>query len=130
MPAVDTNVVVRLLTGDDTAQHRIGLKLFDTEEIFIPDTVLLETEWVLRAAYGLAPTSICHAIKKILGLPNVTVANGPQVAQAVAWHEGGLDFADAFHLAQCQGQQSLKTFDSDFVKRAKALSECRVEKPG
>ncbi|MCP5410517.1 MAG: PIN domain-containing protein, partial [Chromatiaceae bacterium] len=51
MIGVDTNVLVRLLTRDDEAQFRKALKLFQQEEIFIPKTVFLETEWVLRYAY-------------------------------------------------------------------------------
>jgi predicted nucleic-acid-binding protein len=51
MIAVDTNIVVRLLTQDDERQYSKILKLFQEQDIFIPDTVLLETEWVLRFAY-------------------------------------------------------------------------------
>ena len=67
--------------------------------------------------------------EKIFGLRNVMLANGPLVAQAIAWHEAGLDFADAFHLALSQEHASLKTSDQEFIKRAQTLSECRVEKP-
>jgi predicted nucleic acid-binding protein len=127
--AIDTNVLVRLLTGDHPAQHKASHKLFSSEEIFIPDTVVLETEWVLRAAYGLEPSAVCDALRSIFGLKNVTLANEQIVAQAIAWHETGLDFADAFHLALSQDQDCLKTFDADFIKRAKTLSKCPVEKP-
>ena len=54
MVAIDTNVLVRLLTADDAAQHRVALKLFSSNEKYIPDSVVLETEWVLRAAYRLS----------------------------------------------------------------------------
>ncbi len=43
MIAVDTNIVIRLLTQDDKQQHEKSLKLFQ-QDIFIPDTVILETE--------------------------------------------------------------------------------------
>lgn len=129
MIAIDTNVLVRLLIGDNTAQYKACLNLFSKEEIFIPDSVVLESEWVLRAAYDLEPAEVCNSFKKVFGLANVSLANGPLVAQAISWHEAGLDFADAFHLAQSQGQDSLKTFDGEFIKRAKTLTEFRVEKP-
>ena len=129
MVAIDANVLVRLLTADDVAQHRVALKLFSSNEIYIPDSVVLETEWVLRAAYRLSSIEICDTFKTVFGLENVTLSNGQLVAQAVAWHEAGLDFADAFHLAQSQDCESLKTFDSDFIKRARNLSHCAVEKP-
>lgn len=129
MAAVDANVLVRLLVGDHPAQYKASVKLFASEQVFIPDTVLLETEWVLRAAYDFEPAQICEAFRRVLGLENVALSNSHRVAQAITWHEQGLDFSDAFHLALCQSQESLKTFDSDFIKRAVSLSECRVEKP-
>ncbi len=51
MDAVDTNVIVRLLTQDDELQYQKSLEIFQMKNIFIPDTVILETEWVLRFAY-------------------------------------------------------------------------------
>lgn len=129
MIAIDTNVLVRLLTGDNSSQYKASQKLFSSEEIFISDTVILETEWVLRAAYDLDAGSICSALRQVFGLKNVHLSNARLMAQVIAWHEAGLDFADAFHLALSQEQEALKTFDADFIRRAKSLSECRVEKP-
>ena len=129
MIAVDTNVLVRLLTGDDPAQFKASERLFATDQIYIPITVLLETEWVLRAAYKLSPVDVCDAFSRVLGLANVTITDGQRISQAIAWNEKGLDFADALHLSQCQEQEKLKTFDNAFIKQAKALAECRVEKP-
>jgi predicted nucleic acid-binding protein len=127
--AIDTNILVRLLTRDSEAEYKASHKLFAAEEIFIPDTVVLETEWVLRYAYDLKPAEFCDALRKVCGLPNVSLTNGQRVAQAISWHEAGLDFADAFHLALSQGMSSLKTFDKDFIKKSKDISECPVEKP-
>ena len=129
MIAVDTNILVRLLIGDTSVQYNACVKLFSTEQIFIPDTVVLETEWVLRAAYRLKPTEVCTSFRYLFGLANVSLSNSRLLAQAISWHEGGLDFADALHLALCQTHESFKTFDTDFIKRGKSLSECRVEKP-
>ncbi len=58
MVAIDTNVLVRLLTGDDKTQYNASRKLFDDGIIFISDSVLLETEWVLRAAFDLSPADV------------------------------------------------------------------------
>ena len=52
MIAIDTNVVVRLLTGDDQAQYEKVLALFNSHDVFIPISVILECEWVLRYAYS------------------------------------------------------------------------------
>ncbi|MGH8474269.1 MAG: type II toxin-antitoxin system VapC family toxin [Methylococcales bacterium] len=129
MVAIDTNIIVRLLTRDDIEQYKISRRLFETEEIFIPDTVILETEWVLRFAYEFTPKDICGSLRKLFGLSNVCLSNGQLIAQTLDWHENGLDFADAFHLSLSQQQSTLKTFDENFIKRSKKLSKCRVEKP-
>lgn len=44
MIAVDTNIIVRLITKDDEIQYQKSLELFKNNNIFIPDTVILETE--------------------------------------------------------------------------------------
>lgn len=129
MVAVDTNVLVRLLTGDHAAQHKASRKLFASEDIFIPDTVILETAWALRAAYELQPSTICEALRRVFGLKNVALANGEAVAKALEWHEAGLDFADALHLALSKEHDVLKTFDTGFIKRARSLGLGGVEKP-
>lgn len=129
MIAIDTNVLVRLLTGDHPVQSKASHTLFTSEDIHIPDTVLLETEWVLRAAFDLTPGEICTALRRVCGLPNVTVSDGQLVALVIDWHEASFDFADAFHLALSRGQESMKTFDADFIKNAKKLTDRRVERP-
>lgn len=127
--AVDTNVLVRLLTGDHPAQYQASRKLFSSESIFVPDSVVLETEWVLRAAYDLEPSAVCMALRKVFGLENVNVGNPEAVSRALDWHEVGLDFADALHLSLSSGHEVLKTFDTGFIKRARALGMGCVEKP-
>jgi predicted nucleic-acid-binding protein len=127
--AVDTNVIVRLLTKDNEAQYKAAHKLFSVEDIFIADTVILEVEWVLRYAYEFESAQISAAFRKLFGLKNVRLTNGQVIAQAIGWHESGLDFADAFHLALSQQNTALKTFDDKFIKRAKKLTSCAVEKP-
>lgn len=129
MTAIDTNIIVRLLTRDNKQQYNLSRKLFSAEDIFIADTVILETEWVLRFAYDFAPEEICRAFRKLFGLPNVKVANEFVAAQAIDWHEGGLDFSDAFHLALSESQPSLMTFDEKFIKKSRGLSRCVVQKP-
>jgi predicted nucleic acid-binding protein len=52
MLAIDTNVVVRYLTGDDPDQAAKARRIVDGEAVLVTTTVLLETEWVLRGAYG------------------------------------------------------------------------------
>ena len=129
MAAIDTNVLVRFVTGDDPVQLKASQMLFASENIFIPHTVVLETAWVLRAAFNVDRPTICDVFRKIFGLKNVTVEHPQRVAQAIDWHEAGLDFADALHLALSQDHDSLKTFDKAFIKGAKGVTACRVALP-
>ncbi|NEO93432.1 MAG: type II toxin-antitoxin system VapC family toxin [Moorea sp. SIO3G5] len=128
MIAVDTNVVVRLLTQDDQLQFNKSVEIFRKQEVFIPDTVILETEWVLRFAYKFKPAAICQGLRNLFGLPNVHLANPSLMAQVIQWHENGLDFADAFHLALSQHCSEFYTFDQKFAKKAQGLTQCRVNK--
>lgn len=127
MIAVDTNIVVRLLTRDDEEQFKQATALFASQPIFIPETVILETEWVLRFAYRFQPHAICDAFAKLLGLVNVKTSRPVVVAQAIDLSRQGLDFADALHLASSKECAKLATFDTDFIKRAKGLTVCAVE---
>lgn len=129
MIAVDTNLLVRFLVKDDELQYQTALMLFQQESIFIPDTVVLETEWVLRFAYDYSPTEIIAALRQVFGLSNVTLTEPLLIAKAMDWHELGLDFADALHLAKCEHVKTLKTFDGKFIKRSKGLSVCKVSAP-
>jgi len=129
MIAIDTNVLVRLLTGDHPVQSEASRQLFAAEEIFIPDSVLLETEWVLRAAYDLGPAEVCAALRAVCGLSNVSVRDGQLIAQIIDWHELGFDFADAFHLALSKEPDALKTFDAAFIRNAGKHTDRRVERP-
>ncbi|MEZ4603079.1 MAG: hypothetical protein R2861_06650 [Desulfobacterales bacterium] len=73
MISVDTNVVVRLLTGDDPDQFQKSRTLFEKEEIILTTSVILESEWVLAIAYQFKPLEIADAFASLCGLPNVTV---------------------------------------------------------
>lgn len=129
MIAIDTNIIVRFLTHDDESQFKKSLQLIEKNDIFILDSVILETEWVLRYAYNFEPTAISKALSKLFGLPNVHLSNPVLIAQALDWYLNGLDFADALHLTQSQNFSHFYTFDNKFIKRSKGLSNCTVRKP-
>lgn len=118
MTAIDTNVLVRLLTGDDAAQTSRATALFEQGDIYIGKTVLLETEWVLRFSYELSQPAIIAALKKVLGLPQVKAEDSFAVADALTLFESGMDFADALHLASSREATQFATFDAHLKKRA------------
>ena len=118
MIAVDTNIVVRVITADGDRQYALALKLFETASIWLAVTVVLETEWVLRHAYKRRRDEIAEVLRDMLGLPNVTVEHADQVAQALDWHEAGMDFADAMHLAAAHHCETFATFDRALIAAA------------
>lgn len=126
MLAVDTNLVVRLVTNDDKAQATRAKAVFAANDIFVPKTVLLEAEWVLRFTYELDRSSILRGLRGVLGMANVTGEDGANVAKALDWYERGLDLADAFHLSASSDAKRFATFDAKLVKRARGLAPIEV----
>ena len=119
MIAIDTNVLVRLLTGDDATQTQRATALFEENPIYLSKTVLLETEWVLRFSYQLQREVIISAFKNVLGLPQVSIEDGFAVANALTLFESGMDFADALHLASSREATQFATFDARLKKNAR-----------
>lgn len=129
MRAIDTNVVVRFLTGDDAAQAARARKLIEAGDIRVATSVLLETEWVLRSGYGFTTARIVEALRDFAGLPGVTLEDPALVARALDWAEQGLDFADALHLGRAQDCTAFISFDRKLAKAAARLSEVKVVAP-
>ena len=122
MIAVDTNVLVRLLTGDDPKQAAAARSLFASEPIWIAKTVLFETGWVLRSLCGFEESAIRDAFTKLLGLKNVHAEDESSVAAALALTAHGIELADALHLTSRPPEAQLVSFDKSFVQRAKRAS--------
>ena len=121
MLAVDTNLVVQYLTGDDALQARRARNLVDNNNVFVAATVVLESEWVLRS-YRLAPARILEQLSGFIRLPTVTVEHPLRISKALAWAEAGMDFADALHLAAAEDCETFITFDRGLAKAARGLA--------
>lgn len=118
MAALDTNVVIRLLVGDDAAQAKAAEKLVSGEPCSVAMSVLMECEWVLRGCYALKADAIETVLRDFLNLNHISAAE-PVLAQRVLdAYASGVDFADALHAAQCTDGESLATFDKQFAQRA------------
>ena len=122
MRTVDTDVVVRYLTGDDPEQAARAQAAVDAGRIFASTTVLLESEWVLRSVYGFAAKEVAAALGAFAGLPGVAVENPSLLAEALARAEEGMDFADALHLGAAAGSEAMLTFDRRFIEAARDAS--------
>ncbi|QQN66303.1 type II toxin-antitoxin system VapC family toxin [Bradyrhizobium diazoefficiens] len=120
MIAIDTNLIVRYLTGDHATQSALARALIDGERVFATITVLLEVEWVLRGAYEYRAADVVPALRGFAGLPTVTVEDGAMVAAALDLAEKGMDFADALHLTRSGHCEGFVTFDRKLVRAAKA----------
>ena len=116
--AVDTNVVVRFLVDDTPSEAKRARRLFETHRIHLAESVLLETEWVLRAVYAFSPTEISIALRSLLRLSTVCVDDRAALLQVLDWFDQGLDFADALHYARSTGLE-FKTFDKKFISKGR-----------
>ena len=121
MTAVDTNVLVRLLTGDEPKQAAAARSLFASGPLWIAKTVLLETSWVLRSLYGFEESAIRDAFVKLLGLKNVHAEDESSVAAALALTEHGMELAGAMHLSSRPPGAAFVSFDKSFVQRARRV---------
>ena len=119
MVAVDTNVLFRLLTGDEPRQAAAARALFAAGPVWIAKTVFLETGWVLRSLYGFEESAIRDAFTKLLGLKNVHAEDEASLAAALALTGHGVELADAMHLSGRPPGARFVSFDRAFVQRAK-----------
>ncbi len=129
MIAIDTNVLVRFLVNDDAEQFTRAKALVNENAIFVPTTVLLETEWVLRDVYGFTKARIVEALGRFLDLDAVAAENGGAARNALAWAAKGMDFADALHLACSSPCRAFASFDRKMARRAARFGATTVVAP-
>jgi len=97
---IDTNVLVRLVTRDDSRQFRRVQEFLEArfaagDPVLVNVIVLCETVWVLRSSYGIPRREIAAALDQILGVAGLVIEDRDQVAAAIdAYRRGPGDFAD------------------------------------
>lgn len=131
MKAVDTNILARFFIDDPDdeqgAKQRpkaIGILQLP---VYVPITVILEFEWVMRGFYKLGRTEVLQVYRALLGFEHVTIESYAHVLSALNFYEQGLDFADSLHAVRSQDYQAFVTFDAKFAKKAKNLEGLMVE---
>jgi predicted nucleic-acid-binding protein len=97
--AFDTNVLVRVLVGDDPAQtkraERAFLRHCKSDGVFVSHVVLAEIAWVLSAAYGMNRAAIHERLARLVRTRGIEVENLELVLAALERFERGkADFAD------------------------------------
>ena len=123
MRAVDTNVLVRLLTRDDARQVKAA-EAFVASGAWISHLVLAESMWVLSAVYGLKPGEIATAVDMLLSHKTLSVQEPDVVECALAHFRGkpALSFSDCLvlEIARKASHLPLGTFDKNLAKLADA----------
>jgi len=117
--AVDTNVLLRLLVGDDPAQAAKARRLFDRADaeqktVWVADTVLVELVWTLGRAYSRNRADIVKALRTLSSHATVMLESAAAVRDATdAFERGRADFADCLLCvkAESAGCDEVATFD-------------------
>jgi len=119
MPALDTNVLVRWLVEDDDRQTVRSQALFEAARaneatLFVPVTVLLELEWVLRSRYQFDRATVLGTLNALLETQELEFQDEAALERALHLYRLGLaGFADCLHAGICAaaGRAPLWTFD-------------------
>jgi len=119
MRAIDTNVLVRLVTRDDRKQAAAA-ESFISKGAWVSTLVLVEGTWVLAAVYELTPPEIATAVEMLLHHKDLTIQDADTVAAALehSRQRPALGFSDCLMLevARKAGHLPLGTFDRDLGK--------------
>ena len=91
-------------------------------DVFVPKTVILELEWVLRYVAEQPASKVIECLAHLITLPGITVEDRDEIEAALSHCRKGIDFADALHLAASKACSELLTFDDrGFARRARTL---------
>ena len=133
MAALDTNVLVRFLVQDDAKQGLLARELIRStlakgEPLFVPVTVMLELEWVLRSNFGFDKAQIILTLASLLAASELSFESEQSVEVALElFRQNKADFSDCVHIALSHeaGMTPMWTFDraASKVDGAKLLSE-------
>ncbi len=119
MPALDTSVLLRFIVQDDASQAAVAGQFIrrcidEGIVLFVPVTVVLELEWVLRSGFGFSKEDVLRTLSSLFSAVELSFQSerGLEVALQL-YREGAADFADCLHvaLAAQAGEQPLWTFD-------------------
>ena len=112
MRAIDTNVLVRLITRDDSRQA-LSAESFIEKGAWVSVLTLAEAMWVLASVYNLNPKSLAQALEMLLNHRDLVLQDPETVAEALE-----LFRADCLmlQLARKAGHLPLGTFDRNLAK--------------
>lgn len=112
---LDTNILIRHLTGDPPGQAARATALLKSgEELILTDVIAAEVVYVLESFYGVERTRLAHLFRSILAFPPITVTDEALLLRAIEVYEiDRLDFADAYLVAcaETTGIGRIASFD-------------------
>ena len=124
--SLDTNILARLMVRDDPAQTALVVELLGrhaqrSESLWVPITVMLELEWVLRSRYKFEKAEVIKTFSALLTTIELVFESEDALERAIAsYEEGGADFGEYLHLALARHGQAIPfwTFDAKAAKAA------------
>ena len=124
MPALDTNALVRYVVEDDTAQLAAAKRLIrkcvsEGRTLFVPVTVALELEWVLRTSFEYPKNAVMGVLSSLFSAAGLSFESEHALEVALQlYRDGSADFADCLHIALAAqaGELPLWTFDRRAAK--------------
>lgn len=124
IPFVDTDVIIRLITGDDLRKQQAAHAMFNRVrdghlEVSAPVTMIADAVYVLQSArlYGVARPAIANILSVLVRLPSFHVQDRDAVLDALSiYGSSSLDFGDAYLVASMNrdGSNILYSYDQDF----------------
>jgi predicted nucleic-acid-binding protein len=119
MRAVETNVLVRLMTRDDARQVALA-EAFVARGAWVPQLAIAEATWVLASVYDRDSDAIATAVEMLLSHEHLTVQDAEVVAASIVQfrQRPSVGFSDCLMLevARKAGHTPLGTFDRDLAK--------------
>ncbi|WP_298255193.1 PIN domain-containing protein [uncultured Arthrobacter sp.] len=128
MIGLDTNVIVRFLTQDDSIQSALAASLLGSltpvQPGYISPAVLVETYWVLRRGYRLPAKDVVSALLALVSSDEILVEHADLVRTALRQALEGHDFADA--LIALDGVRRGCEFTATFDRHASDLEGMKL----
>lgn len=112
---LDTNVLIRHLTGDPPAQARRATAFLErADELLVPDLIVAEVVYVLESFYEVKRKRVAELVRAVLAFPAIVIVDEPMLLRALEVYEvDRLDFAEAYLVASAEasGVGSIASFD-------------------
>jgi predicted nucleic acid-binding protein len=111
---VDTNVLIRHLTGDPPSQAARATRfLAQADELLLADVIVAEVVYLLESFYKVERVRVGQLVRAIVAFDAVRVVDEELILRAVEVYETGLDFAEAYLVAGAEraGVDAIVSFD-------------------